>query len=250
MAPDDDPIELATNFATIARALLSAETVALALERTVHLAVATIDGCDHAGISLLEGATVTTPIATDEIVARVDGIQYQVGEGPCLAAIWEHETVEVEDLASDQRWPVFAPLAVEAGMGAMLSYRLFVDDDTLGALNLFATRTGAFTAESREIGLIYAAHAAMAVASAKAHADEKEQTESLRQALASRDLIGQAKGILMSRDLLTADQAFDVLRRASQRLNEKLRDVAQLVVDTGQAPPPPPEPPPPPRPPV
>jgi transcriptional regulator with GAF, ATPase, and Fis domain len=217
-------------FAEIARALLAEEDVQHTLQKICDLAVETIDGCDHAGISFLKGRKVETPAASDDVPRQVDVIQYEVGEGPCLDAIREHEVFETGDLARESRWPHFAARAQrETGITSMLSFRLFVEGDTLGALNLHSKAAYAFGPESRTVGLVFAAHAAIALSSAVHDAQMEE-------ALQSRDLIGQAKGILMAREGITADQAFDMLRRASQRLNVKLRDVAGGIVDRSGAP--------------
>ena len=217
-------------FAEMARALLAEEDVQATLQKICDLAVETIDGCDHAGISFLKGRKVETPAASDDVPRMVDAIQYEVGEGPCLDAIREHEVFQTGDLGRESRWPQFASRAQrETGITSMLSFRLFVEGDTLGALNLHSKAADAFGAESRTVGLVFAAHAAVALSSA-IHDEQREE------ALQSRDLIGQAKGILMAREGITADQAFDMLRRASQRLNVKLRDVAGGVVDRSAAP--------------
>ena len=217
-------------FAEIARALLAEDDVQHTLQKICDLAVETIDGCDHAGISFLKGRKVDTPAASDDVPRHVDRIQYEVGEGPCLDAIREHEVFETGDLGREQRWPHFASRAQrETGITSMMCFRLFVEGDTLGALNLHSKAADAFGEESRTVGLVFAAHAAVALSSAM-------HDEQMEEALQSRDLIGQAKGILMAREGITADQAFDMLRRASQRLNVKLRDVAGGIVDRSAAP--------------
>jgi transcriptional regulator with GAF, ATPase, and Fis domain len=218
-------------FAEMARALLAQGDVQHTLQKICDLAVETIDGCDHAGISFLRGRKVETPAASDDVPRKVDLIQYEVDEGPCLDAIREHEVFETGDLGEECRWPHFAARAQrETGITSMLCFRLFVEGDTLGALNLQSKAANAFGSESRTVGLVFAAHAAVALASA-IHGEQMEE------ALRSRDLIGQAKGILMAREGITADQAFDMLRRASQRLNVKLRDVAGSIVHPPTAPP-------------
>jgi transcriptional regulator with GAF, ATPase, and Fis domain len=214
-------------FAEIARALLAEDDVQHTLQKICDLAVQTIDGCDHAGISFLKGKEVNTPAASDDVPRKVDVIQYEVGEGPCLDAIREHEVFETGDLGKEQRWPRFAARAQrETGITSMLCFRLFVAGDTLGALNLHSKAADAFGEESRTVGLVFAAHAAVALSSAM-------HDEQMEEALQSRDLIGQAKGMLMAREGVSADEAFHMLRRASQRLNLKLRDVAQSMVDGG-----------------
>ena len=211
-------------FAEMARALLAQDDVQQTLQKICDLAVETIEGCDHAGVSFLKGRKVTTPAASDDVPRAVDAIQYETGEGPCLDAIREHEVFETGDLRKEQRWPNFAARAHrETGVTSALGFRLFVEGDTLGALNLFSKAADAFNEESRTVGVVFAAHAAVALSTAM-------HDEQMEEALESRDLIGQAKGILMAREGISADQAFDMLRRASQRLNVKLRDVAGSVV--------------------
>ena len=217
-------------FAEMARALLAEDDVQHTLQKICDLAVETIDGCDHAGISFLKGRKVDTPASSDDVPRKVDSIQYEVGEGPCLDAIRDHEVFETGDLGREDRWPHFASRAQrETGITSMLCFRLFVEGDTLGALNLYSKAANAFGEESRTVGLVFAAHAAVALSSAI-------HDEQMEEALQSRDLIGQAKGILMAREGITADQAFDMLRRASQRLNVKLRDVAGGIVERSAAP--------------
>jgi transcriptional regulator with GAF, ATPase, and Fis domain len=221
-------------FAAVARSLLAQGDVQHTLQRIVDLAVETIDGCDHAGISFLKGGKGSTPAASDGVPPLVDAIQYETGEGPCLSAIREHDVFETGDLGRETRWPHFAARAQrETGITSMMSFRLFVAGDTLGALNLYAKKADAFEERSRTAGLVYAAHAALALSTAV-------HTEQMDEALQSRDLIGQAKGILMAREGVTADQAFDMLRRASQRLNVKLRIVAGDIVLGAASPPSPP----------
>lgn len=217
-------------FAEIARSLLSQDDVQQTLQRIVDLAVETIHGCDHAGITFLKGKKVGTPAASDDVPRVVDAIQYETGEGPCLSAIRDHEVFETGDLGAEARWPEFSGRAQrETGVTSMLSFRLFVEGDTLGALNLYSKAADAFDEQSRTVGLVFAAHAAVALSTAL-------HDEQMEEALQSRDLIGQAKGILMAREGVTADEAFEMLRRASQRLNVKLRDVAGEIASPTQPP--------------
>jgi len=132
-------------------------------------------------------------------------------------------------MTREDRWPDFTRRALDLGIRSMLSFQLYVAEDTLGALNLYSDQAAAFTDESENIGLLFAAHAALAMAGARNHDD-------LTRALSMRDLIGQAKGILMERHRLTADQAFALLVRASQRTNTKLTDIARNLADTGSLP--------------
>lgn len=165
----------------------------------------------------------------DDWVVSLDTAQYETGQGPCLDAAYEHRTVRVDDFATEQRWPKFCQRARELGAGSLLSLQLFVRGDNMAALNLYSSQAGAFADESEQIGLIFASHAAVALAGARTQ-------EPLRIAVDSRDIIGQAKGILMERFKITADEAFRVLTKASSESNMKLRDVAERFAGTGQGP--------------
>jgi GAF domain-containing protein len=205
------------------------------LRRVVDVAVTEIDGAEHAGITVLAARTVTTPVATSNLVRDVDQFQYATGEGPCLTAALENvPVVRVDDLHADTRWPEFSTAATGLGVRSMLSFQLYtskngtdVGSDTIGALNIYAGRPHAFTDDSVHTGALLAAHAAVAATAA-------ERTDSLQIALQSRDVIGQAKGILMERFKLPADQAFDLLIAASQHTNTKLRAVAERLTATGE----------------
>ena len=217
--------ELSEIFAEVARSLRAVEGVQATLDRIVTLAVQVIDGCDHAGVSFVQGRIVVTPAASDDVPRLVDAVQYETGEGPCLDAIREHEVFETDDLPGETRWPHFSARAArESGVVSVLSFRLFVEEDTLGALNLYSKRPAAFDADDRVVGSVFAAHAAVALSAAV-------KQQQLEDALESRDVIGQAKGILMAREEVTADEAFDMLRRGSQRLNVKLRTLAQQIAE-------------------
>lgn len=235
IAPGDPSSELSANFDDTARILFTAGTVADTLAQVVGLAVATVDGCDFAGLFLLERDVITSPVHTDPIVNEVDALQHQSGEGPCLDAIARSQIFYAEDLAEDSRWPRFGPQAVAAGIRSVLALPLTTNGSS-GALNLYARYPAAFGVADRAKGVILASLAGLAVSVARSHEDEERRADNLNTALATRELIGQAQGILMERERITSDQAFDILRRASQHLNRKLRDVAQDLVDTGARP--------------
>jgi GAF domain-containing protein len=226
--------ELAEVFAEIARQLHAQGAPEKVRIRISRAAVETIDGCDHAGISLVRrNGRIATVGATDDVPSRVDAIQYEVGEGPCLDAIAEHEVFAIDDLASDRRWPPFSRRAVEeTGVRSMLSFRLFLDSDTFGALNLYSRRVAAFDEHAGAIGTVLAAHAAIAMQSAR----EWERAEQLEHALVSNRVIGTAMGIVMALRRVSQQEAFAVLSQASQYLNRKLQDVAGDVIKTGEVP--------------
>jgi GAF domain-containing protein len=221
---------LAAQFAGVARALAAEQTVDKTLARLVDLAIGIIPGCHHAGVTVVRRGRPETPAATDEVPAAVDALQYETGEGPCLSAIREHAVYRTGDLAADDRWPAFAGAAVaRTGVRSMLAYRLFTEDDTLGALNLYSRERDAFDDATVPIGTILAAHAALAFDRAR----DREQISGLEQALSSNRTIAMAIGMLMATHGIKEREAFDLLRVASQRSNRRLRDIAEEVVRTG-----------------
>jgi GAF domain-containing protein len=216
----DEAVHLAQTFGDLARALLAEPSLEATLTKIVTTAVSTLEHCEHAGITLIEGRRIRSAGVSDEVPSLVDRIQDEVDDGPCYDAIREHVTFRTGDLTRESRWPRFAQRAHdETGITSVLSVRLFAEEDTMGALNLYSSRRDAFGDDDEAIASVFAAHAAVAMA------NEREVGQLLR-AIESRDIIGQAKGILMARSHVTEEEAFDMLRRASQRMNAKLRDVA------------------------
>jgi GAF domain-containing protein len=217
--------------ARIARQLDTEQGLDATLNALVAAALAAIPGAQSAGITLVHkrGLKLDIAYASDQFVVRLDTAQYETGEGPCLSSAYEHRTVRVEDFSSEHRWPTFAQRAHDLGAGSQLALQLYVHNDDMAALNLYSRQTRAFDDESEQIGLVFASHAAIAMASAR-------RDQQLRIGMDSRDIIGQAKGILMERFKLTADQAFHTLIRASTESNIKLRDVAETFAGTGNLP--------------
>lgn len=203
---------------------MHAQADATALLQTIVAAsVAIVPGARWAGISQVAGREIQPRVPSDPLVAELDELQLHQDEGPCLSALREHHTVRIDDTAIDGRWPKYARAAADRGVRSMLSYRLFMERQTLGSLNLYGDRAVAFSEESEVIGGIIAQHAAVAIIGSAAESQ-------FQAALAGRDVIGQAKGILMHRDKLTGLQAFALLTRVSQQTNTKLLDVAKFVV--------------------
>jgi len=229
----DGEDELAQQLSRFARSLEAEDDPDRMLDDVVAAAVQLIPGAEEGSISVVVGRTnVTSRHPSGDLPRGVDAVQSEVGEGPCLDAVFEHQTVCVPDLRSEERWPRFAKRASEIGAASMLSFQLYVEGDNLGALNLYSRRPNAFTDESEHVGLLFASHAAIAFSDAR-------KVEQLQGGLLTRDLIGQAKGILMERFKIPADRAFTVLVRASQHSNRKLRDVAEQLATTGVLPGPP-----------
>ena len=227
--------DLARHLADIATVMLRPGRATSAAQRILTLAVATLDSCDEA--ALCGDSGLNTHTSPSPLMVQLDALQTQARHGPCLDALGGLDTVYVPDLLDDQTWPLFSPEAARLGLRSALAYRLSVEGETVGALQLYAHLPGAFNANERAQGLIFASYASLALSLAKAQEAEEARIGNLETALASRDVIGQAQGILMERERITADQAFSLLRRSSQHLNRKLRAVAQDIVETGTIPP-------------
>lgn len=219
--------ELAQRLSDLARALQVETDVQGTLEAMVHAALELVPGVVEASISVARRHRgIESRAASGELPRRVDRLQEDTGEGPCMDASYEERIVRVPDFRHEDRWPRFAPAALAAGATSMLAFQLYTDGDVLGALNVYGADFDAFTEESEEIGLLVAAHAAVAFA-------EAQKVSHLHEALATRDLIGQAKGVLMERFKITPQQAFVILTTASSQTNTKLRDVAEQLAITG-----------------
>jgi len=217
-------------FATIARELLSQQSPTATVDRIIGLAVEVVQGCDHAGISLVERRKIRTVAATDEVAEKGDQQQYVLDEGPCLDSIRDERTIQSPDLAHDDRWPNWGPWASEQlGVGSMLCFQLFTSEHSYGGLNLYSDRPSGFDDHDVAIGLSLAAHAAVAIATS-------ERIDTLNTALTTRTEIGQAEGILMERFDISADQAFSVLVRVSQDENRRVAHVAADLVRTRHTP--------------
>ncbi|WP_086661892.1 GAF and ANTAR domain-containing protein [Lentzea kentuckyensis] len=215
---------LAETLSHIARTLQAEPDVDTTLRAIVKAAVDYVTGAEHAGISLGEQRRIHTVAPTSAIVETIDQLQYDLREGPCVDAITEHRTYRVGDAAKERRWPAFGPAAAEHGIHSLLSYRLFVTDRTIGALNLYSSRVDAFDQRTEEEGQLFATHAAIALIGAQREAQ-------LGVAIESRDIISTAKGMLMERHDIGAARAFRMLVEASQAANIKLHEVASCLVE-------------------
>jgi len=179
------------------------------------------------------GQRPVTLSASSQLVLRVDSIQYETGQGPCLDAVEGHDVARVADLAVDGQWPVFGRRCVaETTIRSMFSLRLFLTAQFRAALNFYADRAGVFDDLDVGVGAMFAPFAALTVQSAL----REREIEHLQTALQSSRQIGVAIGILMARRLVTYEQAFAELATASQHLNVKLRDIAAEVAETGEPP--------------
>ncbi|WP_433798180.1 GAF and ANTAR domain-containing protein [Actinomycetospora sp. CA-084318] len=232
---DDALGPLAEQFVTLGQALCGAQPEQGVPEvlRRIVTAAQEITGADVVSVTLRDGDGFTTAAETDAVATKADAVQYETGEGPCVEATVEDGLgyFACADLAHESRWPEFGPAAAGLGLHAVFATGLFPRMSTprLGALNYYSRRVGGLDHVDRDQALIFAVHAAAVLQGARAVEAAELRATQLQEAVRSRDVIGQAKGILMERRGLSADQAFDTLRRTSQELNVKLRDLASTL---------------------
>ena len=217
--------DLARSLADLALTMQDQAGTESTLEAVVKGAVEIVPGVRWAGVSMIEGRTVTPRAPSDPLVARLDMLQTELDEGPCLCSLREHRTVLIDDMTTETRWPRFAAAAVEMGARSLLSFQLYVLQQNLGALNLYGAEPGVFSEDSEFIGAIVAQHASIALFGAEAESQFEE-------ALHSRDEIGQAKGIIMERFKIDSMAAFRLLVKLSQDANVKLSDIAHRLVNS------------------
>jgi hypothetical protein len=226
---------LARQFALVARSLLDGNTVAEVLNRVVAAAKAVVPAANLVSITLRgDSGHFTTPVHTDELAEKLDQLQYTHDEGPCVEATRTpgEGVVEAADLSGDSPWPQWGPAAAALGVHSVFAVGLFPagNPPRLGALNFYSFRPYDLAALDHELAIVLASHAATALAATDAVTTAELETAQLRDALLTRDVIGQAKGILMQRRGINAEDAFEILRRTSQDLNMKLAQVADLLV--------------------
>ena len=226
---------LALAFAAIAEHLFAADSYDAVLQRIAEAAVSTVAQCEMASVTLREHGVYRTASTTDVAASAVDEAQYEAREGPCLDAV--DTAVVYAKSFPDHRWPTLASRPVELGAQSIASYRLAgvgpASVGPEGSLNTYGLNPDAFSDEAQQIGLILAAHASLAAGAVRERGALQEVADNLHKALLTRDVIGQAKGILMERLKLTPEAAFNVLRHASSALEEKLHTVALDLAETG-----------------
>jgi GAF domain-containing protein len=222
---DVDAKTLMMRLSALALALQDLDDVDSTVRAIVAAAVDTVPATAYAGLTVISGRQLSPIVTTHEVVTIIDGAQQETGEGPALTSLRERRTVRVDDIAADPRWPRFGARAAQAGVRSLLAIRLSVHRNELGVLTLYSRTQHAFDDDAEQTAVLFAAHAAVALAGA-------QHDQHMAAAMTARDDIGQAKGILMERHRLTADQAFAVLVRTSQDTNTKLVDVVRVLLQT------------------
>ncbi|CAN5824954.1 GAF and ANTAR domain-containing protein [soil metagenome] len=218
--------ELAFRMAELARSVAGPRGVDEVLREVTAAAIELIPGADAAGVLLVGKAGKFESLAgTSGLPHELDELQIKHQEGPCLEAAVDALIVRSDDFHTETRWPNYTRDALELGVQSGLSFKLYTAERTAGALNLFGFEANVFNSESEAIGSVLAAQAAAAILASR-------RDEQLQSALMSRDLIGQAKGVIMERFNVDDARAFAMLRELSQSGNTKLVEIAQQVLDT------------------
>jgi len=229
---------LSESLAVLSRYFVGTGTLQETLHRVAELTGQAIGPADFVGITLPVEGRQRTAVFTDPASPEIDQAQYDTGEGPCLDAMRDRQVHAVESTSEDGPWPAFRRAAADHGIGSTLSLPLIVDDNVVGAMNLYARAPHSFTDDERAAGLQFAAQAAIVLANAQAYWDAYELSARLGEAMKSRATIEQAKGILMGARGCAPDAAFEALLRAAQRDRLSVREMARRIVGdaTGHAP--------------
>jgi len=215
---------LAAEVAEIQGVEVTDDVIATVLGTLTAGAVDTIPGAVFACITLVEDGEVVSIAATDEIAARLDELQAKHDLGPCLQSAWDQELVHIADYTTDQRWPQFvSDTLMQTPVRASMSFQMHRDAASMSAFTIHSTEPDAFSDDTVALGTTFATQGAVTL-----HA-ETRRTQ-FDQALASRDRIGQAKGLLMERYNIDADQAFELLSKLSQSTNTKLVEIARRLI--------------------
>ncbi len=187
-----------------------------------------VTGCDHASLMLRNGGAFTTVAASDDVARQIDGFERELGEGPCLDAIVDESVFHDADLTDGSPWPRLTErVMAETSVRGMAGFRLRAGEQKTGALNLFSDTAGGLTAEAVDQGIVLAAFITVALVASH----ERKAAETLKAGLQSNREIGKAMGLMMAFHKITDDEAFEMLRKASQDMNIKLSEVARQVVE-------------------
>ncbi len=225
----DHPDGFGQGLRALAAFFIDEVTLGSVLTRVAELACESAPA-DMAGITMLVDGELATGVFTDPEAPEIDRAQYRTGHGPCLDAFRDQDVHVIRSTNDEERWPEFARACAEHGILSTLSMPVVARDRSLGALNLYSRETAVFDDGVITATRDFARQAAVVLTNVKVYQDARELNENLSQAMESRATIDQATGILLARGGMSPEQAFEVLVRASQRENRKLRDIAAEIV--------------------
>jgi GAF domain-containing protein len=226
----DEPLSLDDGLRHLSRLVLQDETIETTLQRIVEVAHHAVPNTVGVSITLKKGTRPYTAAATSPPVQAIDEREYAVDEGPCISAMETGQPQLLDDVASDTRWPKFAEVCREEGLGSSYGVPLCVGDEPYGAMNIYALVPHAFKEDHQEAAQLLADQAAIALANTRTYSECSDKIRQLQEALESRVIIEQAKGVLMATNSCSPDAAFEMLKQRSQRENRKIRLVADEIV--------------------
>jgi len=227
--PNQFPLELLTTFRSMADVVYSGDSYEHVYDALCRSAVDIVDGCDHASLMLRQHGRNKTAAASDDVARRIDEMEVELGEGPCIDAMDDDEPDQhlCTDLTSGSKWPALAlRIRQETPVKGMAGFRLRRDGEKVGALNVFSDTPGALSQHSLDQAIVLTAFASIAMAAL----ERGEEAVTLRRGLESNREIGKAIGLLMAMHGISDDQAFEMLAKVSQEMNIKLAEVASQVV--------------------
>ena len=226
------PKEVVESVTALSRLVVADEDVGSTVGQIAKLAVHAIDGAEVCSISLTRKGEITTVASTADIGVQIDELQYESKEGPCLSSMEKEATFHIPYMEQDTTWPTFSKRVVaDTGVKSMLSYVLDVHDGALGALNLTSSTPDSFSRDDVATGALFAAQAGVALANALSQEANQDSIHQLEEALQTRQLIGQAVGLIMASQQVDAEEGFRMLTRLSQNANVKVRELAKELVE-------------------
>lgn len=218
-------------FRELAGVTLADHSVVTVMERIASVTKRTVPGADEVSVTLVDRGEATSVAYTGRLAIDLDERQYERGHGPCLDSILGGEPVRIDSMSTEQRWRDWTAEAAEQGAGSSLSIPVPVQRDVSAALNVYSVKEHAFDDASVELALTFAAYAGVALANMHLYQAQGAVAQQLQEAMESRAVIEQAKGMVMRDRGCNAEDAHDVLVRLSQTTDRELRDVAQSLVD-------------------
>jgi len=230
--PDVDLVQLA--FDELGRLSFAEHSLESVLQKVTDLAARVLPGEPITSVTIVADGRPTTVASSGTLALELDQVQYAQDAGPCLDAARTGRLVEVPDTRVDTRWGPFPQLAAARGCRGILSFPLPQQELVSGGLNVYASSPEPLDERTRDAAARFAAYAVVPVSNMYLYESAVERAGHLRAALDSRAVIDQAKGILMERFKLSADQAFSALAQVSMESNTKVRDVAERFVETGE----------------
>ena len=225
-------MELGALLAQMGAVLLSTETIGTTVELVTSLVEETIAGTTGAGVTLVDGRGQRSVASSNDLVERADALQYEFEAGPCLTSWRDQVNVRIDDVSAETRWPDWSGAVSSVGVRAMLSVPLVAAGTCIGAIKVYSSEPGAFDDRAEHLLELFARQAAILLSNVQTLSDARRTNVQLTDALETRDVIGQAKGILLAQGARDDAVAFAMLVKASQRSNAKLHEVARRLVDS------------------